>query len=198
MKKILGTSFISKFLIILVLSLLLTSGAKAGCDDAPTDGVDYSNCQFSEGQDLSRAYIPNSNLSFISFIKVTFDKGVMMNATLSNGNFVESSFIRTNLYEANLEGGIFEKANFSSANLTRVNFKGSSLIETNFTNSNLFDLACQFSSLVTFRFLFVYKFGQELRGIRCRSVNIMFLWRVQTWVMLPPSSRRRNLGVHRV
>ena len=72
---------------------MLTSGAKAGCDDAPVDGVDYSNCQFSEGQDLSRAYIPNSNLSFISFIKVTFDKGVMMNATLSNGNFVESSFI---------------------------------------------------------------------------------------------------------
>ena len=74
MKKILGTSFIGKLLTILVLSLLLTSGAKAGCDDAPTDGVDYSNCQFSEGQDLSRAYIPNSNLSFISFIKVTFDK----------------------------------------------------------------------------------------------------------------------------
>ena len=106
----LGTSFI-KLLTILALSLLLTSGTKAGCDDAPTDGVDYSNCQFSEGQDLSRAYIPNSNLSFI----------------------------RTNLYEANLEGGIFEKANFSSANLTRVNFKGTSLIDTNFTNSNLFE-----------------------------------------------------------
>ena len=55
MKKILGTSFIGKLLTILVLSLLLTGGAKAGCDDAPTDGVDYSNCQFSEGQDLSRA-----------------------------------------------------------------------------------------------------------------------------------------------
>ena len=53
------------------------------------------------------------------FIKVTFDKGVMMNATLANGNFVESSFIRTNLYEANLEGGIFEKANFTSAKLNK-------------------------------------------------------------------------------
>ena len=74
MKKILRTSFISKLLTILVLSLLLTSGAKAGCNDAPVDGVDYSNCQFSEEQDLSRAYIPNSNLSFISFIKVNFEK----------------------------------------------------------------------------------------------------------------------------
>jgi uncharacterized protein YjbI with pentapeptide repeats len=139
MIKLIKTNFINKFLIILVLSLLMFNSAKAGCDDAPVDGVDYSNCQFSEGQDLSRAYIPNSNLSFISFIKVTFDKGVMMNSILANGNFVESSFIRTNLYEANLEGGIFEKANFSSANLTRVNFKGTSLIETNFNNSNLFE-----------------------------------------------------------
>ena len=139
MKKLLSSGFIYRFLTILLLSLLISSEIKAGCDDAPSDGVDYSNCQFSEGQDLSRAYIPNSNLSFISFIKVTFDKGVMMNSTLANGNFVESSFIRTNLYEANLEGGNFEKANFLSANLTRVNFKGSSLIETNFSNSNLFE-----------------------------------------------------------
>ena len=139
MKKLSKISFVYKLLTILLLNFVISSGANAGCDDAPTDGVDYSNCQFTEGQDLSSAYIPNSNLSFISFIKVTFDKGVMMNAILANGNFVESSFIRTNLYEANLEGGIFEKANFSSANLTRVNFKGASLIETNFTNSNLFE-----------------------------------------------------------
>ena len=139
MKILLSKHFIFKFFVIVALNFMISSGVKAGCDDAPTDGVDYSNCQFSEGQDLSSAYIPNSNLSFISFIKVTFDKGVMMNSVLANGNFVESSFIRTNLYEANLEGGIFEKANFSSANLTRVNFKGSSLIETNFSNSNLFE-----------------------------------------------------------
>ena len=106
-----------KFLFFIVLSLLISSSVNAGCDDAPTDGVDYSNCQFSEGQDLSRAYIPNSNLSFISFIKVILDKSIMMNSILANGNFAESSFFRANLYEANLEGGNFEKANFTSANL---------------------------------------------------------------------------------
>jgi uncharacterized protein YjbI with pentapeptide repeats len=130
MKNILG---------VLILSLMIFNSLNAACDDTPTDGVDYSNCQFSEGQDLSRSYIPNSNLSFISFIKVVFDKGIMMNSTLANGNFAESSFVRANLYESNLEGGIFEKANFSSANLTKVNLKGSSLIEANFTNSNLFE-----------------------------------------------------------
>ena len=97
MKKILGICFIYKFLAVLVVSFVIINEANAGCDDAPTDGVDYSNCQFSEGQDLSRAYIPNSNLSFISFIKVTLDKGVMMNSSLANGNFLESSFIKSNL-----------------------------------------------------------------------------------------------------
>ena len=126
-------------LVISFLSLLFFNQSIASCDDTPKDGVDYSNCQFSEGQDLSRAYIPNSNLSFISFIKVIFDKAVMMNSTLVNGNFAESSFFRANLYESSLEGGIFEKANFSSANLTRVNFKGASLIEANFNNANLFE-----------------------------------------------------------
>ena len=128
-----------KILSILVLSLVFSYSAKAGCDDAPVDGVDYSNCQFSEEQDLSRAYIPNSNLSFISLIKVNFDKSIMMNSVLSNGNFAESSFFRANLYEANLEGGNFEKTNFTSANLTRVNFKAASLIEANFKDSNLFE-----------------------------------------------------------
>ena len=51
MKKIFGTSFKGKRLTILDLSLLLTNGAKASCYDTPTDGVDYTNCQFSEAQD---------------------------------------------------------------------------------------------------------------------------------------------------
>ena len=52
---------IKKILSILILGLLFNSAVNAGCDDTPVDGVDYSNCQFSEEQDLSRAYIPNSN-----------------------------------------------------------------------------------------------------------------------------------------
>ena len=80
--------------------MFICNSVNAGCDDAPSDGVDYSNCQFSEGQDLSRTYIPNSNLSFVSFIKVILDKSIMMNSILVNGNFAESSFFRANLYEA--------------------------------------------------------------------------------------------------
>jgi len=131
MKKLLG--------ILLVLGLFSMDNVNAACDDTLTDGVDYSNCQFSDEQNLTASFLPNSNLSFTGFIKVIFDKSIMMNSILSYGNFPDSSFIRANLYEANLEGGNFEKTNFSSANLTRVNFKGASLIESNFKNSNLFE-----------------------------------------------------------
>ena len=128
-----------KLVILLFLSLLLTNNLNAACDDAPGDGVDFSGCAFSDGQDLTGTYMPNSNLSFTGFIKVIFDKSIMMNSILANGNYPESSFIRANLYETNFEGGNFEKTNFSSANLTRANFKAASLIEANFTNANLFE-----------------------------------------------------------
>ena len=130
MKKLLATLFIS---------FLFTTNANSACNDPPGDGVDYSGCAFSDGQDLTGTYLPNANLSFTGFIKVIFDKSIMMNSTLSNGNYPESSFIRANLYETNFEGGNFEKTNFTSANLTRANFKAASLIEANFNNANLFE-----------------------------------------------------------
>jgi len=120
MKKLLG---------ILILGLLFFNNANAACDDPPGDGVDYSSCAFSDGQDLTGTFLPNANLSFTGFIKVIFDKSIMMNSTLANGNYPESSFIRANLYETN----------FTSANLTRANFKAASLIEANFNNANLFE-----------------------------------------------------------
>src|SRR6056300_1306990 len=114
-----------KKLLIVVFSFtfIWINNSYSAYDDTLGDGVDYSFCQFSEEQDLSRAYAPNSDLSFISFIKVNLHKSILMNTNLSN---------------ANLEGGNFEKSNFTSANLTRANFKGSSLIEANFKDSNLF------------------------------------------------------------
>tara|TARA_B110001454_G_scaffold128061_1_gene119384 strand:- start:37 stop:543 length:507 start_codon:yes stop_codon:yes gene_type:complete len=126
--------------IILIISFILyTNIAFAGCDDSLSDSVDYSSCQFSDGQNLSGSYLPNSNLSFSGFVQVIFDKSMMMNSILAFGNYPESSFVRANLYESNLQGANFEKSNLTSSNLTRVNFTGASLIEANFKNANLFE-----------------------------------------------------------
>ena len=100
------------FFLGLLLCIILIGNANSACNEAPGDGVDYEGCAFSDEQNLTGTYLPNSNLSFTGFIKVIFDKSIMMNSKLSHGNFPESSFVRANLYEANLEGGIFEKTNF--------------------------------------------------------------------------------------
>ena len=126
-------------LFIFFILIFNINTANATCDDKPEDGVDYSNCMFADEQNLSSTYIPNSNLSFTGFIKVNFDKSILMNSDLMNGNFAEASFYRANLYEANLEGGNFEGTVFDSANLTRVNFKAATLINASFKNSNMFE-----------------------------------------------------------
>ena len=79
------------FILFFLMSFTLKVGA--ACDDKPGDGVDYSGCQFADGQDLSASYLPNSSLNLTSFIKVSFDKSIMMHSDLSNGNFAELSLI---------------------------------------------------------------------------------------------------------
>jgi len=128
-----------KKILLIIILLFAYSNAHAGCDDPLGDGVDYTNCRFSDGQDLKGSFLPNSNLSFAGFIQVNFDKSIMMNSILAYGSFSESSFVRANLYESNLQGANLEKSNFTSANLTRANFKGASLIEATFKDSNLFE-----------------------------------------------------------
>ena len=98
-----------KIIILIFFSFLFVSNSNAACDDPLTDGVDYSNCRFSDGQDLQGSYLPNSNLSFASFIQVNFDKSIMMNSNLSFGTFPESTFVRANLYETITIGANFEK-----------------------------------------------------------------------------------------
>ena len=105
-------SSMKKLITIAFLCLLFFNNANATCDDPPGDGVDYSGCAFSDGQDLTGTYLPNSNLSFTGFIKVIFDKSIMMNSILAYGTFSESTFIRANLYESNLQGANFEKSDF--------------------------------------------------------------------------------------
>ena len=113
-----------KVLFAIIFILFSSANVNAGCGDPLTEGVDYSNCRFSDAQDLQGSYLPNSNLSFSSFIQVNFDKSIMMNSNLSFGTFPESTFVRANLYESVSIGANFEKTNFTGSNLTRVDFMG--------------------------------------------------------------------------
>ena len=58
-----------KKLLFLLFLIFIPNISYSACDDPLTDGVDYTNCRFSDGQDLQGSYLPNSNLSFASFIQ---------------------------------------------------------------------------------------------------------------------------------
>ena len=45
---------IKNIFFILFFLMIFTLKAGASCDDKPGDGVDYSGCQFADGQDLPR------------------------------------------------------------------------------------------------------------------------------------------------
>ena len=58
-----------KKLFALVVTLGFCTNAFAGCEDSINDSVDYTNCRFSDGQDLQGSYLPNSKLSFTSLFR---------------------------------------------------------------------------------------------------------------------------------
>ena len=141
-----------KKILLVILTLFFFTNSYAACDDPLTDGVDYSNCRFSDAKDLKGSYLPNSNRTFASIIQVNFDKSIMMNSNLSFGTFPESTFVRANLYETVSIGANFEKTNFSGSNLTRVDFMGATLIEANFQNSNLMEANLTSSNITNANF----------------------------------------------
>ena len=58
-----------KIILIVLFSIFFLTNSNAACDDPLTDGVDYSNCRFSDAQDLQGSYLPNSNLSLLALFK---------------------------------------------------------------------------------------------------------------------------------
>ncbi len=103
-----------KKVFLFLFFLIFAFSAEAGCDDPLTDGVDYTNCRFSDGQDLKGSFLPNSNLSFASFIQVNFDKSIMMNSILAYGTFPESTFIRTKKKITTIKSTMPLKSHFTS------------------------------------------------------------------------------------
>ena len=61
-----------KKMLFIIFSLFFFTNSNAACDDPLTDGVDYSNCRFSDAQDLQGSYLPNSNLIICKFYTSKF------------------------------------------------------------------------------------------------------------------------------
>ena len=60
--------------IVFFFTLLTFTNVIASCEDTLSDSVDYTSCQFSDEQNLSSSYLPNSNLSFTGLAVVIVKK----------------------------------------------------------------------------------------------------------------------------
>ena len=64
------------FLATLFISLLFITSANSACDDPPGDGVDYSGCAFSDGQDLTGTYLPMQTCHLLDLLKLYLIKAL--------------------------------------------------------------------------------------------------------------------------
>ena len=95
-----------KKLIIVLFFLMLPNIASAGCDDSPTDSVDFSNCRFTDGQDIARNVLLKMEIYHLTFfIKVNFDTSIVMNSSLWHLDpFLNRLLLEQDLYGSNLQG----------------------------------------------------------------------------------------------
>ena len=103
-----------------------------------------------ENEDISRANMPDADLTHAHLIKCKFDGGNLSNCLFNNADVHESNFDDCNLVNCNLENANFSKTIMNNANLTncrarRTNFHYSELTNCNLTNVNLIN--CKLTSV---------------------------------------------------
>ena len=67
---------------ILLLILLLPSFAHAGCDDQPSNEVDWTNCNFVENLDLIGVGMANAKMSGVNLSLANLEKSQLNNSCL--------------------------------------------------------------------------------------------------------------------
>ena len=75
-------------LIILLLFLLLPGFCYAGCDDQPSNEVDWTNCNFVENLELIGVGMANAKMSGVNLSLANLENSQLNNSDLSIGNFI--------------------------------------------------------------------------------------------------------------
>ena len=85
-------------LVLTTLILFFTTFAYAGCDDQPSNEVDWTNCNFVENLDLIGVGLANAKMSGVNLSLANLEKSQLNNSDLSVGNFIFANFSNSNLY----------------------------------------------------------------------------------------------------
>lgn len=90
-----------------------------------------------QNEDISRANIPNAELSNASLINCRFDGGNLSDCNMVKSDLRESSFSRCNFAGSNLQYANFSKCILEDANLTNCNGRFSNFLDAEIPRSNL-------------------------------------------------------------
>lgn len=117
--------------VVLSSTLIFSSPASAGCGDAPTPGVDWSNCAFSFSN-LSSINVANGDLAGIDLSYAILFDANLAGADLRGANLGDAFLIRANLSGADLTG-----ADLSDADLVGANLNNALLVDTDLSRSDV-------------------------------------------------------------
>jgi Pentapeptide repeats (8 copies). len=88
-------------LFLATVVIFFSSCVYAGCDDQPSNEVDWTNCNFVENLDLIGVGLANAKMSGVNLSLANLEKSQLNNSDLSVGNFIFANFSNSNLYETN-------------------------------------------------------------------------------------------------
>ena len=92
-----------RLVFFLILFYFFSFTVYAGCDDQPSNEVDWTNCNFIENLDLSGAGLAKSEMSGVNLSLANLEKSQINNSNLSFGNFIFTNFSNSNLFSSNLQ-----------------------------------------------------------------------------------------------
>ena len=79
-------------LLLVSFVLFFSNFAYAGCDDQPSNEVDWTNCNFVENLDLIGVGLANAKMSGVNLSLANLEKSQLNNSDLSVGNFIFANF----------------------------------------------------------------------------------------------------------
>ena len=81
-----------KLIILFFFFLIINSKLYAGCEDLPSNEVDWTNCNFIEQVDLSGVTLANAKMTGVNLALVNLEKSQINTADMSYGNFIFANF----------------------------------------------------------------------------------------------------------
>lgn len=149
-----STRLIAATVALLASSLVIVAPASAACTDAPTPGVDWSNCSFTfadladinvsngnlRGVDVSYAVFFRANLSGVDLRGATMRDAFLIGADLSGADLTDADLSDADLVGANLNNTVLVRTDLSRSDVDLASVAGASFVSADLSLADFSDV----------------------------------------------------------